>query len=1340
MKITDNKKNILSEFTKKYPLSKTLRFELKPNPITKEFLRKEKFAELDTQRDQDYKELKKIIDCFHQEQIERVLSYKPILSTDTLEKLKENLEKFKSIQLINDRHKTKKNIEHLQKELRKEIVNQFKEERYFNYSFEDIFGKKLIIDILPKWLENKEDSNSKKNIVKKFNSFTTYLKGFHQNRKNMYSDKEQSTAISYRIINENFPKFIRNYNTYQKIKTKHPKLKNILQKELTNCLKNECDYFNLKNIEIFFKMDFFNKCLSQKGIDHYNTIIGGKTEGNKKIQGINEKINSYRQQHTMKPKTIPNMEILYKQILSDRESHSFIPKSFRNNQELINSINDFSKSIFKTTKNQNTSKTNNLLDKIQDLFIDMSNNKYELDKIYFNSDQLSNLSQSLFDDWRYIKNSLQYYSEEKEELFKTKKERQYFLEKDFFSFEELHHAVISYNKVCDHSKKKNILSYFQNIDEYFRNNLSKRINTSLGKELKNKKITKIINTLHETVREEMLIHSKKADKEFGENKVKVIKDFLDSILVLLHLMKPFSLKKDGKIVEGNEIDPSFYSEFDYMMEQLNPIIPLYNKVRNYLTKNRKNLEKIKINFENSQLLEGWDVNKEKDRLAVLLRKKEQNRWKYYLGIMNIKHKKIFDYHAKFGDSKTTISNKTKLRKEIIADHKNKDHYEKMNYKQVANVNKDIQNLIRMKNTGKVERKTKNLDGIKKDNIPDIYKIKSTESYLKNNVNFKKKDLVKFINYYKKCATEYWSWVSFDFRESKEYLDFNDFTNHLSSQGYKLDFDKIKSSYVQEKVEKGELYLFQIYSKDFSNYGKGKSNLHTKYFEFLFDQDNLKDIVFKLDGSAEIFHRKSSLKRKITHPKNEPIKNKNPYNSKKQSVFKYDLIKNKRFTENKFFLHLPIKLNFKTKDIKSSKFNEEVKSFLKNNPKINIIGIDRGEKHLTYYTVINQQGEILEQNTFNTISNIYKSRKQGKEIRIETNYHSLLEGREGKRDDSRKSWSKIENIKELKSGYLSQVVHKISQLVVKHNAIVIFEDLNSGFKRGRMKFEKQVYQKLEKALIDKLNYLVFKDYDVKKPGGYLNAYQFTAPFESFQKMGKQIGFIFYVPAYHTSKVDPLTGFVNLIHPHYKNMEESKKFFSKFEKIYFNTKKEYFVFEYKDGEVNPIRKSESNYLWTVCSYGDDRYVYCRKTKSFDLIDVTKKLKDLFEEFKIDYSREENLIDSICKQESTDFFKSLIFLLRTLLQLRYVNPKAQDIDKKDFILSPVYDMREKRFFDSRTSRKNEPKNADANGAYHIALKGLRMIQDLNKHGSINTKITNKEWFKFIQDRNISAINKAV
>jgi CRISPR-associated protein Cpf1 len=40
----------------------------------------------------------------------------------------------------------------------------------------------------------------------------------------------------------------------------------------------------------------------------------------------------------------------------------------------------------------------------------------------------------------------------------------------------------------------------------------------------------------------------------------------------------------------------------------------------------------------------------------------------------------------------------------------------------------------------------------------------------------------------------------------------------------------------------------------------------------------------------------------------------------------------------------------------------------------------------------------------------------------------------------------------KEGYLSQVIHKITQLMIKYNAIVVLEDLNPGFMRGRQKVD------------------------------------------------------------------------------------------------------------------------------------------------------------------------------------------------------------------------------------------------------------------------------------------------
>ena len=315
-----------------------------------------------------------------------------------------------------------------------------------------------------------------------------------------------------------------------------------------------------------------------------------------------------------------------------------------------------------------------------------------------------------------------------------------------------------------------------------------------------------------------------------------------------------------------------------------------------------------------------------------------------------------------------------------------------------------------------------------------------------------------------------------------------------------------------------------------------------YWKAVFDIENIKNPVYKLNGEAEIFYRKKSLERKITHSANEPVANKNENtikSGKPTSLFKYDLIKDKRYTVDKFQFHVPITMNFKSE--KMFKINQVVNKYLKYNDDINVIGIDRGERNLLYVCVIDKNDKIVYQKSLNEIVNEYKS------IKYSTNYHALLNKKEKEREIAREDWKNIENIKELKEGYMSQVIHILVELMRKYNAIIVIEDLNKGFKNSRIKVEKQVYQKLEKMFIDKLNYLVFKDEPKESEGGVLNAYQLTNKFETFNKIGKQSGVLYYIPAWCTSKIDPTTGFINRFYIKYENLDKSKEFINKIDDI-------------------------------------------------------------------------------------------------------------------------------------------------------------------------------------------------
>lgn len=494
------------------------------------------------------------------------------------------------------------------------------------------------------------------------------------------------------------------------------------------------------------------------------------------------------------------------------------------------------------------------------------------------------------------------------------------------------------------------------------------------------------------------------------------------------------------------------------------------------------------------------------------------------------------------------------------------------------------------------------------------------------------------------------------------------------------------------------------------------------------------MVIKLDGKAEMFFRKASIEYA------DYVWEKGHHAERLKGKFTYPIIKDRRYARDTYLFHVPVTINFKQPDAAKT-FNNEVNEFVQGNRDVRILSIDRGERHLVYYTLLDQKGAILEQGSLNEVHT------QGSNGVKPVDYQKKLQARENERDQARKSWATIESIKELKEGYLSQIVHKIAVMMVEHNAVVVFEDLNFGFKRGRFKFEKQVYQKFEKMLIDKLNYLVFKSREARQPGGALSGYQLSAPFKSFKAMGKQTGFIYYVPAHYTSKVCPVTGFVNRLYPKYKNIEQAVKFFNTFDTIRYNSEGDYFKFTFRYScfaEERIIKHIEGMQdQWTVCTYGSR----LRNSKSeagkwtSEEIDLTYRMKALFKD-RVKYRNGADLRCVIAQQKDTegsaDFFKALFDLLRLTLQLRNsrVGTDNEIDNTNDYILSCVKDGKG-QFFDSRRAPQDMPQNADANGAFHIGLKGLWLLRKIHKwqgdwqnKKSPNFAISNEEWYRFIQN----------
>ena len=444
---------------------------------------------------------------------------------------------------------------------------------------------------------------------------------------------------------------------------------------------------------------------------------------------------------------------------------------------------------------------------------------------------------------------------------------------------------------------------------------------------------------------------------------------------------------------------------------------------------------------------------------------------------------------------------------------------------------------------------------------------------------------------------------------------------------------------------------------------------------------------------------------------------------------HDITKDKHFTEDTYLFHCPITMNFKAPELTGRKFNDKVLEVLKNNPDVKIIGLDRGERHLIYLSLINQKGEIELQKTLNLVEQVRNDKT------VKVNYQEKLVQKEGDRDKARKNWQTIGNIKELKEGYLSNVVHEIAKLMIDNNAIVVMEDLNFGFKRGRFAVERQVYQKFENMLIEKLNYLVFKDKGVTEPGGVLNAYQLTDKAANVSDVYKQCGWLFYIPAAYTSKIDPKTGFANLFNTSgLTNVKKKKGFFDKFDGIRYDSKEDCFVFSVDYSKLG----NNADYLkkWEIYTRGE-RIAYNRKENTTFTVNPTENLKKKFDEFGINWQNEENFIDSLqtvqAEKTNASFFDEMLRSFNTTLQMRNSIPNSEI----DYLISPVK-AEDGTFFDSREQLalgKNAklPIDADANGAYHIALKGLYLLQnDFNRNEKgVIQNISNADWFRFVQEK---------
>lgn len=1293
-----------SEFVAISKVQKTLRNELRPTPVTMKHIKQKKIITEDEYKAQQSLELKRIADGYYRDYITHKLN--DINNLDFRNLFEAIEEKYKK----NDKdNRDKLNLMEASK--RKEIEKMLSADD----NFKSMFEAKLITQLLPVYVEQNyigEDKEKALETIALFKGFTTYFTDYFNIRKNMFKENGGASSICYRIVNVNASIFYDNLKTFMCIKEKAETEIALIEEELTEFL----DSWRLEHI---FSEDYYNELLAQKDIDYYNQICGD----------VNKHMNLYCQQNKLKANVF-KMTKLQKQIMGISEKAFEIPSMYQNDEEVYAAFNGFISRLEEVK----------LIDRLGNIL--QNSNIYDTAKIYINARYYTNVSSYVYGGWGVIESAIERYwyntiagkgQSKAKKIEKAKKDNK------FMSVKELDSIVSDYEP------------------DYF--NASNMDDDNSGRAFSGHGVLGYFNKMSKLLAN-MSLHTITYDSgdsliENKETALNIKKD-LDDIMSIYHWLQTFII---DEVVEK---DNAFYAELEDIYYELENVVTLYDRIRNYVTRKPYSTQKFKLNFASPTLASGWSRSKEFDNNAIILLRNN----KYYIAIFNVNNKP--DKQIIKGSEEQRLST----------------DYKKMVYNLLPGPNKMLPWVFIKSNTGK------------RDYTPSSYILEGYEKnrHIKSSGNFDINYCHDLIDYYKACINKHPEWKNygFKFKETTQYNDIGQFYKDVEKQGYSISWAYISEADINRLDEEGKIYLFEIYNKDLSSHSTGKDNLHTMYLKNIFSEDNLKNICIELNGNAELFYRKSSMKRNITHKKDTVLVNKtyineagvrvsltdedyikvyNYYNNdyvidveKDKKLVEIlerighrknpiDIIKDKRYTEDKYFLHLPITINYGVDD---ENINAKMIEYIAKHNNMNVIGIDRGERNLIYISVINNKGNIIEQKSFNLVNNY--------------DYKNKLKNMEKTRDNARKNWQEIGKIKDVKNGYLSGVISKIARMVVDYNAIIVMEDLNRGFKRGRFKVERQVYQKFENMLISKLNYLVFKEKKADENGGILKGYQLTYLPKSALQIGKQCGCIFYVPAAYTSKIDPATGFINIFDfKKYSGsainakVKDKKEFLMSMNSIRYVNEgsaeyekighRQLFAFSFDYNNFKTYNVSIPVNEWTTYTYGEriKKLYKDGRWSGSEVLNLTEDLIELMEQYGIEYKDGHDIREDISHMDETrnaDFICNLFEKFKYTVQLRNSKSEAEG-DDYDRLVSPVLNSHN-GFFDSSNYKENEksddiiddkqimPKDADANGAYCIALKGLYEINKIKENWSDDKKLKESElyigvteWLDYIQNR---------
>ncbi len=1077
-------------------------------------------------------------------------------------------------------------------------------------------------------------------------SHATILQDYQKARTFLYKSTKKGSPF-HRAVMENMPRFEENIRSWNEILDKLPGAAAAFS-EVTAAM-------DLRGVpvEAFFDEDSYGLFLTEPRIAVYNALINGWNDGKTQHKGLRAYIlEAMQQDKTLK---LPDLQKLHHQILSGRETLSYIPRTATSDDDVWNAIDAFFDGM-RTMDVQNTA---------YGVLSVLAAGGYDTAAVSIDARDVAFLSNVIFDNWRKGKDALRDLAAKRWPTNKDKRDA--FMKKERFCLDDLDEAFADAG--YDGGIAGKILDLFV-------------------------RDAPLVGVAESEIRN---LRDGGATLDVGKKSNGLLADALYDAKRGYRIVSLLGVRDEKK---AKLTDARLLEDLDDVFAAWGAIIPVMNLTRSWCTRKPYSNEKVRLYLNNSRLLSGWSWGKDGGNINTSAAAFAWIEGKLHLLIRLTGEKKrseTFKYTDLLrGEGGVTLAVQEKMDcmkafpSMLCA---------KVNRQYISITDEDVAAI-------KAEKHKQN----KTHPVADMALVARMIGFMHE--LWDKHPSFRNLSFPRHDPSMYNSWN--DFVEECSEHAYLMTTKEVSLDQVKRAVDEGRmlcfSVYSKdlERMYKGydikylpSIHLVDAIRGDHDTKLCGGAAL---YFR-------------KKSIDRPVVHKTGSfiVDKRTNDEKHEPIPEKvwkEIYLFKngrlprermsaeavkwlesgrvtvKQATF--DIVKDYSFTVDRFLLHVPVTLQCScdpgTKDI-AGLVNGRVDEAVAAGAGRHIIGINRGENNLLYVVVTDPDGRIVEQRSLNVVGGM--------------DYGARIMDRVRNMRDQQRRWEDMDRVSPIKEGYVASVLPEIYKLILKYDALVAIENLDMNFTNSRAQLGQTIYRKFENMLLDKLSYLVP---DVK-----------GAPYEALQlspgaKQTKYRGGVVYLMSpWATSGLDPKTGWLNMLPIAAANTADKKRaLFGNMDSVTRDGNGDWHLsFDYANYGVE---KAGIRTSWTVTSAGERLERISREVKAKD------EFGNLKTYFVADTQRicpSRLFDDAVGGDFSGDLKEKLAGLkgdaLDTAVRALTLTLQTRNCiigDTRGRYVSPVEGS--VRGFDTDSARDDEPLCTDAVTAYNLARKLRFLLQE--------------------------------